>query len=212
MDGKDCGMMAARRLKGLGWIALAFMVAIACYLVSLQVSLARKQLAGVNGEILAAKRDIRQLDIEFKTRASLRQLERWNGEVLALSAPAAEQFVGSERQLASMDFDARPDLAIASPMELALVSAATHAPAPVIIEPAPRTSIATAIAQAVVPQAHAATLQPKPAKPARDAVLERMAEADKRRAERVAMLEDKLLGDDLVGDLARRARQESRTR
>lgn len=221
-------MMAAKRLKGLGWIALAFLVAIACYLVSLQVASERNRLQGVNARILAAKRDIRQLETEFATRASLRQLERWNGEVLALSAPASSQFVHDERQLASMDFDARPEADGGSPTMLALVSAATDQPvlvaAPVrtaqnIARPIPvptASPIVTAIARAVVPTANAATRDPRPApKPRRaasDPVLERQAAVDTRRAQRVAMLETKLLGDDVLGDLTRTARAEARSR
>lgn len=206
-------MMAARRLRGLGWIGLAFLVVIGCYLVSLQVSLARKRLASVNAEILAANRDIRQLETEFKTRASLRQLERWNGEVLALSAPTATQFVHDETQLAGVGPDTLPDVPGQSPMELALVSAATYAPPPIVpaVVPAPARDIAGAIAAAVVPQAHAAVPAARP-KPRPDPVLQRMIDTDRRREARVAMLETKLLGDDLVGDLARRARQEATTR
>lgn len=229
-------MIAMKRLKGLGWIALGFLAAIACYLVSLQVAIERNKLGDVNAAILAAKRDIRQLETEFTTRASLRQLERWNGEVLALSAPASAQFISDERQLASMDFDLRPDATGTSPTMLALVSAATLQPEmQVAVADAPASApIVTAIARAVVPTAQAATRDPKPApvrlaaaptpkpaakpaaKPARpakpDPVLQRMAEIDTRRAQRVAMLEDKLLGDDTLGDLTRAARAEARGR
>ncbi|RHW18053.1 colicin transporter [Sphingomonas gilva] len=231
-----------KRLKGLGWIALGFLAAIACYLISLQVSIERNRLADVNSAILDAKRDIRQLETEFTTRASLRQLERWNGEVLALSAPASVQFISDERQLASMDFDLRPDMAGPSPTMLALVSAATIQPAVELAAaetPAQaETPIVTAIARAVVPTAEAATRDPKPvaaprpkaetrvaavkpaarpakpaAKPAKpDPVMQRMAELDTRRAQRVAMLEDRLLGEDTLGDIARTARAEARRR
>lgn len=233
-------MIAMKRLKGLGWIALGFLAAIACYLVSLQVAIERNKLSDLNASILAAKRDIRQLETEFTTRASYRQLERWNGEVLALSAPASGQFITDERQLASMDFDLRPDATGTSPTMLALVSAATLQPelqVAVVETRAPTSApIATAIARAVVPTAQAATRDPKPSpvrlaakpvvkpivkpaakpaviKPAKaDPVLQRMAEVDTRRAQRVAMLEDRLLGDDTLGELARTARAEARRR
>lgn len=238
-------MIAMKRLKGLGWIALGFLAAIACYLVSLQVAIERNKLSDLNASILAAKRDIRQLETEFTTRASLRQLERWNGEVLALSAPASAQFISDERQLASMDFDQRPDALGTSPTMLALVSAATLQPelqVAAVDARAAQAPIVTAIARAVVPAAQAATRDPKPAavrlaakptaKPAKlapkpaaklaakpaakpiapDPVLQRMAEVDTRRAQRVAMLETRLLGDDTLGDLNRAARAEARRR
>src|SRR3546814_16806742 len=56
-------------------------------------------------EITQARRDIRSLQTEFSARSNLAQLERWNGEVLALSAPTSAQFVSSEAQLASLDFN-----------------------------------------------------------------------------------------------------------
>lgn len=227
-------MIAMKRLKGLGHVLLAFLVAIACYMVSLQVAIERNKLGDVNAAILAAKRDIRQLETEFTTRASYRQLERWNGEALALSAPASAQFISDERQLASMDFDLRPDATGASPTMLALVSPATLQPevqVAVVAQPKPAaaTPIVTAIASAVVPAANAATRDPKPvadakrkpkatalaAKPAParpDPVMQRMAEVDTRRAQRVAMLESRLLGEDTLGDLARTARAEARRR
>jgi hypothetical protein len=47
-------------------------------------------------QIASTHREIRQLQTEMGTRANLRQLERWNGDVLALSAPTANQFLNSE--------------------------------------------------------------------------------------------------------------------
>ena len=47
-------MIAMKRLKGLGWIALGFLAAIACYLVSLQVAIERNKLGDLNASILAA--------------------------------------------------------------------------------------------------------------------------------------------------------------
>ena len=53
-------------------------------------------------QIAQAKDDIRSLQTEFSTRANLAQLERWNGDVLALTAPTAGQYMASGQQLASL--------------------------------------------------------------------------------------------------------------
>ena len=82
-------MTAAYRLKGIGWFGGAVVVVLGFYLVSLQVATERKKLEQLNGRILSAQRDIRALETEFDTRANLAQLEKWNGDTLALSSPTA---------------------------------------------------------------------------------------------------------------------------
>lgn len=101
-------MMATHRLKGLGWLASCAFVAIGFYLVSLQVAAERKRLEKLDARIVSAKRDIRALETEFDVRANLTQLERWNGDTLALTVPTAQQFVRSEIALASLSPTAPP--------------------------------------------------------------------------------------------------------
>ena len=95
--------MIAQRFRPVGWVAGVAAAACALYLVSLQVASERGRLEELDRKIAATKRDIRQLQTELNTRASLRQLERWNGEVLALSAPAAGQYLKDENALARFD-------------------------------------------------------------------------------------------------------------
>ncbi len=97
-------MTAAYRMRGLGWFLAVVIVALGFYLVSLQVAAERKKVDDVDRDIAKAERDIRSLETEFNTRANLAQLEKWNGEVLALSAPTADQFVPDEARLAQIDF------------------------------------------------------------------------------------------------------------
>ena len=89
-------MTAAYRMKGLGWFGGCVAIVLGFYLVSLQVAAERKKLDGVNDRIEAAQRDIRALETEFETRANLAQLEKWNGDTLALASPVAGQFVVDE--------------------------------------------------------------------------------------------------------------------
>jgi hypothetical protein len=97
--------MIAQRFRPVVWVAGVALAATGLYLVSLQVASERGRLEAIDRKIAATKRDIRQLQTEMGTRASLRQLERWNGEVLSLSAPQAVQYLSSEAALASLNRD-----------------------------------------------------------------------------------------------------------
>lgn len=93
--------MITQRLRPIGWVAGVAAAALGFYLVSLQVAAERAALEGVEGRIALTQRQIRTLETEFSARASLRQLEAYNQEVLALAAPKVAQYVANEVQLAS---------------------------------------------------------------------------------------------------------------
>lgn len=234
-------MTAAYRLKGLGWFGSCVTIVLGFYLVSLQVAAERKKLDVVNGRIRAAERDIRALETEFDTRANLVQLERWNGDTLALSAPTAGQFVSDEAQLASLNVNAPgtevetaalvvPSVPGAQPGEPAAtlsVGAATPAPTPVTPAPAVRhaavqmaaaTISAPAPRPTVVKAAAVQVFEPVRAAPATVAK-DRLATAARAKAavakvrpQAVAMLDNKLLSDTTLGDLLSGARSEASRR
>lgn len=93
--------MIAQRMRPIGWVAGVAGAALSFYLVSLQVASTRGALESAERKIAVAERQIRHLETEFSARASLRQLEAYNQEVLALAAPRAEQYLTHEVQLAS---------------------------------------------------------------------------------------------------------------
>lgn len=93
--------MIVRSFKPVGWVAAVAGAALGCYMLSLNVAAERAELAAVERQIIAAKQDIRALQTELGTRGRLAQLEHWNAEVLALSAPASRQFLQNEFRLAS---------------------------------------------------------------------------------------------------------------
>lgn len=95
--------MSVQGFKGLGWFLCGVVVAPACYLVNSHGAAEQAKLNATRLAIVQAQRDIRGLETEFNTRANLAQLERWNGEVLALAAPVAQQYLASETALASLD-------------------------------------------------------------------------------------------------------------
>jgi len=99
--------MAVYGFKGLGWFATTLTVALGGYMVMAQGASERAKLHQIEVRIADAKRDIRNLDTEFSTRANLAQLERWNsngeGGGLGMAAPAPQQFVEGETALANLD-------------------------------------------------------------------------------------------------------------
>ena len=114
--------MIAQRFRAVGWVAVVASAATGLYLISLQVAVERGKLEAVEAQIVSAQREVRQLQTEMGTRASMRQLERWNGEVLALSAPKATQFVHDGAQLVSLRLDEADAVPNAPPPMMASVA------------------------------------------------------------------------------------------
>jgi hypothetical protein len=95
--------MIARGFKSVICVATVGGAALGCYMVSLRVATERADLAKVERQIVAAKRDIRSLQTELGTRGRMTQLEDWNSNVLALSAPSPAQFVPDAFALARLE-------------------------------------------------------------------------------------------------------------
>lgn len=219
-------MAAMYRLKGLGWLASCAMVAIGFYLVSSQVAAERKKLEQIDRKIVSAQRDIRALETEFDVRANLAQLERWNGDTLALTVPTAQQFVADEAALASLS----PDHGLTLPGgDGAVRTAQLIVPATPVTANAPAIqNAATPIAPSPAPVVRTAALDTArrapiavggmvkvvaPATPARaarltPAVATAAATQPARAMKAVAMLDKSLLSDSTIGDLLSGARTE----
>ena len=123
--------MSARSFRSVFMVASCAGAALGCYLVSLRVASERAALEDVETKIVLAQRDIRLLQTEIGTRGRLAQLERWNVKVLALSAPAADQFLEGGFQLARL---ARPEpkIDIQAPVVLASAPAPRPQSAPLV--------------------------------------------------------------------------------
>ena len=121
--------MIARGFKPVGWVAAVGGAALGCYMLSLNVAAERAELAKIERQIVMAKQDIRSLQTELGTRGRLQQLEHWNAEVLALSAPTAAQFLESEIVLARFETQV-PTVADRAKVQMAAAQAPAAAPAP----------------------------------------------------------------------------------
>ena len=184
--------MIAQRFRPVGWVVGVAIAATALYIVSLQVATERTRLETIDRKIAAAKRDIRQLQTELGTRASLRQLERWNGEVLALSSPESQQFLTGEAALANLDGTKLPQPGFAPP--------------PVMVAATSATATATAAAQvATLENASSA----KPVIVAKSSV-QVAAKAPKPR--QIALLDRTLVDHRTLGEIMREAASEARTK
>ncbi len=192
--------MLAYAWKSLGWFLAGVAVALGFLLVPLQVAAERKKLDRTVALIAQAHRDIRALETEFDTRANLAQLEKWNGDTLRLTAPAATQFVSDEGALASLDVNQGHDATIqtASLVVPSLPDGSTMRPATM-----------PAVATRIIETAPATVA----AKPAPVAATTTVAQARERpvqvKRQTVALLDRKLLSDSTIGDLFSGARTES---
>jgi hypothetical protein len=90
-------------------VAITTLVGIGCYAASAHGAAQRDAIQKMRRQLVADTRAIRDLEAELRIRARLPQLERWNQEVLKMSAPAAGQFMRSPVQLASLVSPPKPD-------------------------------------------------------------------------------------------------------
>lgn len=195
--------MIANRFKPMGLVVIGMTAAMGFYLISSRVASERTELEKVDRQILAAKKQIRQLQTEIGTRASMRQLEQWNGEVLALSAPDASQYV-QEAALGHIDRVGITDGPRFLPAQMVTAMANTALPAPIATAAAVQSDAvdtsASSTRRALVDESRA---KPKTLQ---------VAAITTKSSPTVAKMEKKLLDDSLLGELAHAARVEERRR
>ncbi len=150
--------MIAQRFRSVVWVGGVALAALLLYIVSLQVATERGRLEEIDRQVASTQREIRQLQTEMGTRANLRQLERWNGEVLALTAPKASQFISGEQDIAKISRENMGDATAAPPPVMAAVMLNETAPSQ---PPASRQT-----SEAVASAAPSPVVAPQPVKPA----------------------------------------------
>lgn len=193
--------MIAQRFRPVGWVAGVAVAACALYMISLQVASERGKLEEIDRKISSTKREIRQLQTEVGTRASLRQLERWNGDVLALSAPTAGQYLSGEAALATLDRK-RLGPAGAAPPPVMMAVMAAEQDAPIVEKPLlaaitgavplkPLTKADRVVQQAIAPRSQSTAAKQRPTPPIK-----------------LASVNGNLLDRGTLGDIARKAGRE----
>lgn len=211
--------LAAKRLEGIGWLALVLLVAILLYPLSLSVATLRSDLSRTEAKIVSVKKDIRYLETEFSARANLRQLEDWNKLQYGYAAPKASQYLDGERALANLGSDN-----LRSPVKVAVISSMKGVkPAGIIGSVFPSAAAQTPTRDNMGDNMTAQTTASENTATGSLAAVAVTALADrgqgeepdaetllKNRTERVASIESKLLDDGLMRDLSKKADVEKR--
>ncbi len=151
--------MIARGFKPVVWVGAVGAAALGCYMLSLRVASERADVGTLERRIVATQQQIRSLRTELGTRGRLAQLEQWNDEVLALSAPASGQFIQGA-QLAS--FETHEASPLDGAADIRMASADTTPPAPQAAPAPAQTGLPApqrAIAPAPPPPQQTATMQ-----------------------------------------------------
>lgn len=114
------------RLGRIGWFAV-LAVCTACYLaLNFKVHTVSNDVIKSERRIVALKDANMMLQTEFLSRASQAQLAAWNRLDFGYTAPDAQQFLTSQRQLAQ--FSAPDTVGAPAPIELASNDASGKAP------------------------------------------------------------------------------------
>lgn len=210
--------MAVHGFRGLGWFLCGVIVAPTCYMVTSHGAAERAKLRAMDSAIVQAHKDIRGLETEFDTRANMAQIERWNGDVLAMNAPQPQQYLASASGLAALDQPASVVPGEAKVETAALVIPTGQRPVETAAAAQP---VATASATPVkaVASKPVATASLAPAKPAPTTVV-RVAQADAKPVQdldrlirkidkaRLAQPDRPLLSAATISDLRRVAKRE----
>ncbi len=217
--------MAVYGFRGLGWFLCGVIVAPTCYMVTSHGAAERAKLRAMDSAIVQAHKDIRGLETEFDTRANMAQIERWNGDVLAMNAPQPQQYLASASGLAALD--QQPAAAVPGTAKVetaALVIPTGQRPVETAAAAQPVAIAATVPVKAVaVKPVATASAAPVKAAPVKSTVV-RVAQSDTRPAEdlgrliqkidkaRLAQPDRPLLSAATISDLRRVAKREQTAR
>lgn len=102
-------MMVSRSwIHQLGWMVV-MAVCLGLFLaLSFRVHAVKSEVQLAEREIIKLRRETLMLETEFEARANQRQLAEWNTVEFGYQAPRADQYLASERQLASLGMPSLP--------------------------------------------------------------------------------------------------------
>ncbi|MFZ1743239.1 MAG: hypothetical protein WAT93_10315 [Pontixanthobacter sp.] len=90
------------RLRQIGWAVALSTCAVFFMALTFRVNAVKSEVRLAEREIIALERERILLETEFETRANQQQLADWNRIEFGYRAPAADQYLENERQLASL--------------------------------------------------------------------------------------------------------------
>lgn len=116
-------IFAARKLQGIGLIALLTACALAVfYLVSLRVAATQSELRQVEEQIEEVSLRNRMIEGDIAVVANIRQLDAWNQEMIGYAAPVPGQYLSGERAIAGVE-RLRPIPGVAAPERVLMARA-----------------------------------------------------------------------------------------
>jgi len=93
--------MTGSRRRQIGWSAVLAVCITAFIVLSVTVHAVRNEVVLKDREILSLKKKKQRLETEFQARASQHQLALWNNVDLGYTAPRADQYLDTRRDLAA---------------------------------------------------------------------------------------------------------------
>jgi hypothetical protein len=102
-------MISSTQARSLGWMAVLALCFALVVILSFKVHAIKSEVLLAERQVIALEQETLLLETEFQTRASQRQLAAWNAVEFGYEAPRARQFLGGERQLASLGLRRSPD-------------------------------------------------------------------------------------------------------
>lgn len=95
-------MVSGSRLHQFGWM-VGLGISVSLFLaLSFRVHAVKSEVRLAEREIISLRNETLLLETEFEARANQRQLAEWNAVDFGYQAPRADQYLESERQLASL--------------------------------------------------------------------------------------------------------------
>ena len=124
-------MVGGSRLRQAGW-AMALGIVFTLFIaLTFRVNAVKSEVVRAERQIVALKQENMRLETEFETRANQQQLANWNAVDFGYVAPRADQYLESERQLASLSQPVSPD----APSPIRVARAPSEAEMPQMVSP-----------------------------------------------------------------------------
>ena len=101
-------MARGSRLRQIGWAICIGIVFGGFMLLTFRVNAVKSEVVRAERTIVVLEREKLALETEFETRANQQQLADWNAIEFGYAPPRADQFLESERQLASFSAPRAP--------------------------------------------------------------------------------------------------------
>ena len=101
-------MVRGSRLRQIGWAICIGIVFGGFMLLTFRVNAVKSEVVRAERQIVVLEREKLALETEFETRANQQQLADWNAIEFGYAPPRADQFLETERQLASFSAPRAP--------------------------------------------------------------------------------------------------------